>query len=292
VLLIHTLTPEEKMAQAQVPNSGSKNEVDSAYPIDRFRISRGVLVSILYEDRRVMAVDKPYGWLLAPLHWTRTSRNLQRAFAQAIAEGAPWTRRRHLRYLRFVHRLDADCTGVLLLAKNEPTLRVLSRLFQRQKVQKFYLAIVVGVPQTEQWEVELPIRPLSHTHPVRVVVDPRHGKPAWTRFWRIGSGFRWKGQEASVVLAQPMTGRTHQIRIHLAHGGHPIVGDPLYGKPSPASDSVPLALRSVRCAYLDPFTRKPVDIRAPVTAFLRSYHVPQSILQQVLHMLLTPLSFS
>ena len=173
---------------------------------------------------------------------------------------------------------------MLLLAKNEPTLRALSRMFQRQKVRKYYLALVQGVPRQEQWEVELPLRTLSRTHPVRTIIDRKHGKPAWTVFQRVVLGVPFEGREASLVLAQPITGRTHQIRVHLAHSGHPIIGDPLYGKGTrlPASDSAPLALRSIRCVYTDPFTHKRVDIRAPILAFLRQYHLPQPVIEEVL----------
>src|SRR5213594_2013263 len=78
----------------------------------------GESIPILYEDRSVMAIDKPRGWMLAPFSWQKTSRNLQAALASSIAAKDFWARSRGLKYLRFVHRLDADTSGVLLLGKS------------------------------------------------------------------------------------------------------------------------------------------------------------------------------
>jgi len=93
-------------------------------------------IPILYEDRSVLAVDKPAGWLLVPVHWQRTSRNLQAALESSLRAGDWWARSRGLRYLRFVHRLDADTSGVLLLAKSSGALSACSKLFQTGQVEK------------------------------------------------------------------------------------------------------------------------------------------------------------
>jgi 23S rRNA-/tRNA-specific pseudouridylate synthase len=83
-------------------------------------------IPILYEDRSVIAIDKPGGWMLVPFSWQKTSRNLQTALASSIAAGDFWARSRNLKQLRFVHRLDAETSGVLLLAKSQGALRAYS----------------------------------------------------------------------------------------------------------------------------------------------------------------------
>ena len=96
-------------------------------------------------------------------------------------------------------------------------------------------------------------------------VDARGGKEAETHFRVLQS----KG-ETALVEARPFTGRTHQIRVHLAESGHPVVGDPLYG-PRPARGEKNLGLRAVGLAYVDPFTRRRVEIQAPLEGFVREY---------------------
>ena len=88
----------------------------------------GTVVAILHEDRAVLAIDKPTGWLLAPVSWDKTSRNLQLALMSSLRAGAFWARSRNLKYLRFAHRLDADASGVLLLAKSPGAVRAYSRV--------------------------------------------------------------------------------------------------------------------------------------------------------------------
>jgi RluA family pseudouridine synthase len=239
--------------------------------------SRGspLRIPILHEDRAALAIDKPAGWLLAPTRWQRTGRNLQAALESSIAAGDFWARSRHLRYLRFVHRLDAETGGVLLLAKSPGALRALSELFESRQVVKVYLAVVHGIPRQREWLCQLHLMP-DPGQPGRVKVDARHGKDAATRFRVLQIGSRPGREDCALVEARPLTGRTHQIRVHLAATGHPVVGDPLYGtgtkaRPSAESAEFALALRAVELAYPDPFTRKAIHIRAPEAEFLRCF---------------------
>jgi 23S rRNA pseudouridine1911/1915/1917 synthase len=88
---------------------------------------------ILYEDRSVLAIDKPAGWMLVPFSWQKTGRNLQAALASSIAAGDFWARSRNLRFLRFVHRLDAETSGILLLAKSPGAVRSFGEMFEGQE---------------------------------------------------------------------------------------------------------------------------------------------------------------
>lgn len=222
----------------------------------------GEIIPILYEDRSVIAIDKPRGWMLAPASWQNTGRNLQAALASSVAARDFWARSRGLRFVRFVHRLDAETTGVLLLVKSPGAVRAYSQLFEGRTMEKTYLAVVHGAPKEQDWTCQSKIG----ADPVAVgkmKIDQRHGKPAETRFRVLE-----KHSASALIEARPFTGRTHQIRVHLASAGHPVLGDALYGPPG---DAQPLALRAVALAYADPFTKRRVRIRAPVDAFLREY---------------------
>jgi 23S rRNA pseudouridine1911/1915/1917 synthase len=228
---------------------------------NQIELPDGTCAAILYEDRSVLAIDKPAGWMLASESWAKSSRNLQRALMLSVQAREPWARCRNLRYVRFVHRLDAETSGVLLLAKTPGALSVLSQLFERRQVRKKYLAVVRGHPLQCHWFCRLKIAPAPGT-PGRMQAGKTSGKQAETEFTVLQQGRR-----SALVEAVPVTGRTHQIRVHLAAAGYPILGDALYGEEGPA-----LALRAVEMAYLDPFQKRPVRIRAPTDEFLRRHH--------------------
>ena len=226
-------------------------------------LATGERFPILYEDRSVLAIDKPRDWMLVPFSWQNTGHNLQAALISSIAAGDFWARSRGLKYLRFVHRLDAETTGVLLLAKSQGALHTYSELFQSRKMEKVYLAVVHGAPRQTQWSCELKLAPDPQRRG-RMKVDSGHGKAAETTFRVLQ-----KVGKTALIEAHPLTGRTHQIRLHLAKSGHPIVGDQLYGPPR--ANRPGLGLRAVGLAYLDPFARQPVQIRAPLEPFVREY---------------------
>lgn len=231
---------------------------------------------ILYEDRSVLAIDKPEGWLLAPSHWRRTSRNLQAVLESDLLAGAYWARARQLKFLRFVHRLDAETSGVLLLAKSRGAVAPLSALFERREVEKRYLAVVQGLPRRPRWRCCEAIGE-DPNEPGRQRVDRRAGKAAETSFRVIETRRHPRWGDITLLEALPLTGRTHQIRVHLFAARHPVVGDLLYGGwlgPRDFADRAgasSLALRAIGLRYTDPFTRRHVSITAPWEAFARRY---------------------
>jgi RluA family pseudouridine synthase len=232
---------------------------------DNVEFATGERIPILYEDRSVLVVDKPRGWMLAPSSWQKKSRNLQRALVASVRAGDFWARSRNLKYLRFVHRLDAGTTGLLLVAKSPGALGAYSALFQSRGMKKTYLAVVHGAPKESQWTCRLRLAP-DRARPGRMKVDERRGKEAETQFRLLQAG-----AETALVEARPLTGRMHQVRLHLAAAGHPVVGDELYGHVAQEEAAARLALRAVELAYADPFTGRPVRIRAPVEEFLSEY---------------------
>ena len=219
-------------------------------------------IPILFEDRSVLAIDKPRGWMLVPHTWQKTQRNLQAAITSSIAAGDFWARSRSLKYLRHVHRLDADTSGVMLFAKSMGAVEVISDLFEGRRMDKTYLAVVTGEPKQNEWRCELRLAQDPKQYG-RMMVDARTGKDAETSFKVLERRGKF-----SLIEARPVTGRTHQIRVHLAEGGLPIVGDELYGR---LADAPPLGLRAVRLAFVNPFTKKRIDIRAPKDAFLKQF---------------------
>ncbi len=239
---------------------------------DEIDLPDGTRIPILYENRAVLAIDKPAGWLLAPSSWDKTSRNLHLALMSGIQGGEYWARSRHLKFLRHVHRLDADTSGVLLLAKHARALPAYSRLFETRRVEKIYLAIVRGVPKRQSWVCQLKLAPRPGTAG-RMRVDSRRGQEAVTQFRVLQTH-----QDTSLIEARPLTGRTHQIRVHLAEAGHAVLGDALYGAPSdhlppttrnrqPAS----MSLRAVTLIYPDPFQKRTTRIDAPREKFCEQF---------------------
>jgi RluA family pseudouridine synthase len=232
---------------------------------NRIELADGSEIPILYEDRAVLAIDKPAGWMLVPYNWDKTGRNLQLAISSAILGGAFWARSRGLRFLKYIHRLDAETTGILLFAKSQGALRSYGDLFESRHMQKRYLAVVRGDPREDEWVCKQKLGPDPKEHG-RNRVDPQ-GKEAETKFNVLE-----RKNGLALIEARPLTGRTHQIRLHLADSGLPIVGDPMYGAQEDRSRRNPLmALRAVELAYEDPFSRKRVRIVAPSEEFVQQF---------------------
>jgi RluA family pseudouridine synthase len=180
-------------------------------------------IPVLFEDEHLLVLDKPAGLPVSPDHTDPYRPNLMKLLHAAITAGKPWARERGLNYLMNTHRLDFETSGVILLAKNKPTLVALADLFGSEKPLQKYVALVRGAPCENSFEADARLAP----HPVRaglMRVDPANGKKSKTRFEVLEkfSGY-------ALLKCEPLTSHTHQIRVHLCHAGMPIVGDKLYG---------------------------------------------------------------
>jgi 23S rRNA pseudouridine1911/1915/1917 synthase len=236
-----------------------------------------IQIPILHEDRSTIAIDKPAGWLLIPFSWQSTQRNLQAAITSSIAAGDFWAKSRNLKFLRAVHRLDGETSGVLLLARSAGAVDAYGNLFESRRMEKRYLVVAEGIPKQSNWTCQASLSPDPDRHG-RIQVDARHGKEAETTFRLLSvSGAR------SLLEARPLTGRTHQIRVHLLEANHPVVGDDLYGSGTRTPQTAaarhrvrfPLGLRAIELAYIDPFLRRRIEIRASVGGFLEAFGFPE-----------------
>ncbi len=169
--------------------------------------------SILYEDERLLVLDKPSG--MAVHGGSGLSYGVIEAL-RALRPDAP--------YLELVHRLDRDTSGCLLIAKRRSELRTLHELLRRGAVEKRYLLLVRGDWSQGPWKIDAPLRKNQVRSGERMVRVDDEGRRALTHFrFLVGYG------NASLMEAELKTGRTHQIRVHAAHAGHPLAGDDKYG---------------------------------------------------------------
>ena len=158
---------------------------------------------------------------------------------------------------RVVHRLDMATSGLMLFARGASAQRELSLAFAARRVQKTYEALVAGEVRGEAGDIDAPLGADWPRRP-RQKVDPVHGKPALTR-WRVLQ--RLAG--ATRLALEPVTGRSHQLRVHLQSIGHPIRGDALYGADPTGCDADRMCLHATRLVLAHPVTGEPLDFASP-----------------------------
>lgn len=217
-------------------------------------VPQAIPLAVLYEDEEVLAIDKPAGLVVhpAPGHWDGTLVN---ALLHRWRDAPP---NLDVARLGLVHRLDKDTSGVLLIAKNAASLERLSAQFRLRAVRKEYVALVWGRFRQSRGTITAAIG----RHPVhrQRMALRAHGRDAVTRYEVIEELGR-----ASMVRCFPETGRTHQIRVHLAAAGHPILGDRQYGGTRAATSFIARqALHAAGITFQHPITEDVVRIEAPL----------------------------
>ena len=231
-------------------------------------------VAVLAQDDDILVLSKPAGLLIAPDRWDKTRENLMGLLHAGVELQRPWAVKRGIRYVANVHRLDAGTSGIILLARNKPALVAMARQFHDRNPKKTYLALIEGALPEPEMEVTFPLAP-SLVRPGLSVVDRGRGKKAVTRFQTVE-----KFRKYSLVRAEPLTGRLHQIRIHLQEIGCPLVADADYGTGQPLllsqlkrdyrmkpEGEKPLmarpALHAERLEFIHPPSGQPITIEAP-----------------------------
>lgn len=197
---------------------------------------------VLFEDEALVVADKPAGLLAVPGRGEAGAHNLATVLSARFGE------------LHVVHRLDQATSGLMVLARTLPALRVLHRAFAQREVHKRYVAIAHGHLAEVAGEIALPLAADWPQRP-RQRVDTEHGKPSLTHWRRIGWVDAANAPRTRLELV-PHTGRSHQLRVHLAAIGHPIVGDRLYGPAADASEPR-LLLHASELGFADPLTGEP-----------------------------------
>jgi RluA family pseudouridine synthase len=199
-----------------------------------------VPVPILFETDDYLAVDKPEGVV---------------SVAEAGRGGLPELLKDHYAGKLFpVHRLDRGASGVIVYAKNAAAHRALNGQFDRREVHKTYLALVDGVPSSNRGQINAPIREFGSG---RMGVDAKRGKPSSTE-WKLAERLG----DATLLRVSPLTGRRHQIRVHLYHIGHPILGDLRYGDKARQERVPRLMLHAISLEFALP-SGELVTIEAP-----------------------------
>ena len=201
-------------------------------------------VQILHRDASLLVVVKPGGLLTVPGKAAGADDCLIARLGRMDGQ------------TRLVHRLDRDTSGVMVFARTHQAQRHLGRQFERRAVAKLYTALVRGHPAEESGEVDLPLIADWPNRPRQMVCRAR-GRPART-CWRVLG----PAGDATRVALRPQTGRSHQLRVHMAELGHPVLGDPLYG-PAAGADAPRLMLHATRLAFRHPEGGAEIAFEAP-----------------------------
>lgn len=209
---------------------------------------------ILYEDEDILIIDKPAGM---PIHPSQNNYNNTLANAAAYYysyQNIPYT-------FRCINRLDRDTTGLTILSKHMLSASILSAMVQHHEVKREYLAIVEGILECKDGCISAPIARADHST-IERIIDFKNGETAVTHYH-----VEKENDSISLLSLWLESGRTHQIRVHMKHIGHPILGDFLYNPDMRLIRRQ--ALHSHRLTFLHPITKKPLTFTAPLPDDMR-----------------------
>jgi 23S rRNA pseudouridine1911/1915/1917 synthase len=260
---------------AELIRAGARYTLTLPEPLPAAPMPEAIPLPILYEDADLLVLDKPAGLVVhpAPGNEAGTLVNALLAHCGADLPGIGGERRPGI-----VHRLDKDTSGVMVVAKTELALAALSADFAARNLDRAYLALAWGLPAPSAGEIAGAIG-RDPRERKRMAVLTRGGKQALTRYRTLAQ----RAGSVALLECQLATGRTHQIRVHLAHRGHPVVGDPLYLRRIPAAarglaepvrtavlDFPRQALHAARLGFTHPRTGRRLDFTTSVPPDLQA----------------------
>ena len=204
---------------------------------------------LIHRDEDFMVIHKPAGLLTVP----GKTADLQDCLINRLIQAEPKT--------LLIHRLDRDTSGILVFALSKLGQNRISRQFQERQTSKTYQAIVAGHLHGEG-TVDVPVI-YDPEHPPLHIAAPEHNKPALT-YWKVAEQFEINGSPVTRVILTPITGRSHQLRVHMQYLGHPIIGDTLYASPEQQALSSRLCLHAAQLSFKHPKTEQDVEFICPV----------------------------
>ncbi|MFZ0024299.1 RluA family pseudouridine synthase [Acinetobacter sp.] len=203
---------------------------------------------LIHRDDDFMVIHKPAGLLTVP----GKTEDLQDCLINRLIKLEPKT--------LLIHRLDRDTSGILAFGLSKWGQKTISRQFQERQTDKTYQAVVAGTLEGEG-TIEVPVV-YDPSRPPLHIADPAHNKPAITH-WQAIEHFNLQGQPVTRVKLTPITGRSHQLRVHMQYLGHPIIGDTLYATPEQQQLSSRLCLHAERLSFYHPQTEQLVEFYCP-----------------------------
>jgi len=284
------LLNSKKVKVSHKANQGDKIEIDleklekeSLMEHDK-KIPRAekLPLNIIYEDDDILVVNKPAGMVVHPacgnysgtlvnalLNYKGFLTDFNKPFRSPNGEVTSFAERRDERKIMrpgIVHRLDKDTSGVMLVAKRGSALRKLSSQLKNRTITKKYIVVVKGIVSLDEGIIDLPVNH-DKKNRMKMVIDRYDGKEAVT-YYKVLS--RNKEKNFTVLEVTPKTGRTHQIRIHFSHIGHPILGDVLYNGPVVGGLSRQ-ALHAKSISFIHPSKNKEVEFSAEISSDIKQF---------------------
>ena len=217
-------------------------------------------LDIMYEDEYLLVVNKASGMVVHP-----AAGNFSHTLVNALLYRFDMSNMDSVRP-GIVHRIDKDTSGVMVVAKNEKTLELLSKMIKNKEVERIYLALVDGVIMHDTGDIDAPIGRDPNNRQKMMVTDV-NAKDAFTHFRVLK---RYKEANKTLIECKLSTGRTHQIRVHMAYIGYPIYNDPIYGR-SKKTTEFGQFLHSQRIHFIHPITKKVIECIAPLPKEFQDY---------------------
>lgn len=239
--------------------------LDIPPPVPAHNLPQDIPLTIVHEDRHLLVIDKPAGLVVHP-----AAGNADGTLVNALLHhcGPSLSGIGGVARPGIVHRIDKDTSGLLVVAKDDPTHEGLARQFAAHAIERRYLAIVDGVPRAASGTIDAPLARSSTNRKKIAIIEGGRGKRAVTH-WKCLDRL----DQAALVECRLETGRTHQVRVHLTSIGHPLIGDPVYGRASSRHrkllDTLGFrrqALHAASLGFIHPVTKDRLSFSAPMPA--------------------------